>query len=260
MMQRVECTQCSELVELTGAGSLTLPYVCNECSEAKEFQEKIDPRAGSGVIDPEYIPSTPTIGDFATNPTLKAQLADHGYVLVPVTEAEKESDHEGATVEATTELISDLEEQLDLTKATLENSRAQVDAHRDLNAELTKKVEYLEHRMGDYLNAIEEYRTEKNGLRKKVDAAVVTQKEDDETINALVSANLKLYTDKQFLQELARKEHIKAVKATLDLRQAEGDLAYANTKVRFYRARREELLEKYVFAGFWRRVWHVFVG
>lgn len=78
MSTSIECTNCKEVVEVTG-NTVTLPFVCEDCEAAAEFQETIVPSA------------TVKITGWETPPAL---------------------DEEDATVENTTLLIADLEEQV----------------------------------------------------------------------------------------------------------------------------------------------------
>jgi DNA-directed RNA polymerase subunit M/transcription elongation factor TFIIS len=72
-MTRIECSNCNEVVEVT-ADILSLPFVCQDCAQEAVFQEAMKP-ASSQTPAPE-------------------------------------SNHDGATVENTTLLIADLEEQV----------------------------------------------------------------------------------------------------------------------------------------------------
>ena len=81
-MTRIECSNCGNVKELT-AKVIVLPYTCTECEEAAEFQEAIQPAS-----------FTPYDG---TGPT----CADPAGL-----------NEDDATVENTTLLIADLEQQL----------------------------------------------------------------------------------------------------------------------------------------------------
>lgn len=84
-MTRLECTECHDLLEVT-AKSVELPFVCDSC--VTEFNEKI-----ASIMGPLVTCSYETPPEYAD--------------CVPLPDA-----CETATVEATTLLIEDLEEQL----------------------------------------------------------------------------------------------------------------------------------------------------
>lgn len=143
MMQRIECMNCGDIVELTG-DSVTLPFVCKECTEAKEFQEKI----------------SPTLKDFSENPTLVSALEKAGYRLVPLDQQladfvpegpvqmdgpvpPAEEEHSGATVENTTLLIEDLEKQLSDTMDELGRSNLLIVDLKEENNDLKEVVSNL---------------------------------------------------------------------------------------------------------------------
>jgi len=87
MSTSIECNNCKEVVEVT-ATSITLPFFCETC-EAAAFQDAIKPASVAGVI--------------RSSQTAQA-------------EADFPLNDDDATVENTTLLIEDLEEQLTLTK------------------------------------------------------------------------------------------------------------------------------------------------
>ena len=80
-LTRIECSKCSDIVETT-ATSMTFPFTCDACLEAQKFVEVIAPKA-----EPKETP-------------------DLARTLV------EEDNHDTATVENTTLLIADLEQQL----------------------------------------------------------------------------------------------------------------------------------------------------
>lgn len=93
-MTQIICTKCHEVLELT-ADSVQLPFICSECIAAAEFQNLISP-------DPMPISRPVTLA-----------VVD-------------ELDHESATVEATTLLIADLEQQVKQTKGALKTANAAI--------------------------------------------------------------------------------------------------------------------------------------
>lgn len=110
---RIECSNCSEIVDTT-ARSVKNPFVCDECKESRVKRAAMAPLHKGGL---------PAVaGDCPTNCSCR----------LPNPPTEPECD--GATVEATTELIQQLEadreslkDELHTLQETMKNDRADFD-------------------------------------------------------------------------------------------------------------------------------------
>lgn len=111
MNGEIVCSKCDEVIEVT-ADSVTLPFVCETCVEAQEFLNKIAPKP-----EPQHLPQ------------------EHAHY-----DGDPGDEHDGATVENTTLLIADLEQQV----SALQESNAQSDR---LIADLKVQLEGAEDRL-----------------------------------------------------------------------------------------------------------------
>jgi predicted nucleic acid-binding Zn-ribbon protein len=136
---KIECSKCGDIVETT-AKTVVAPFVCNQCTDVCGPEKCVF--GSQSCVDAHKRLTTPTTGPFAT--------ADE------VRKSESFDSCDTATVENTTLLIEDLQQQLQDERATVialeaENAKLKLDYVErmtqiaDLKAEVTQTKEIYNH-------------------------------------------------------------------------------------------------------------------
>lgn len=163
MNTNIECTNCREVSEVT-ANSIMLPFVCSGCENDAEQYEKMAP----GV----QIKSYAEFPNLITEPPCQTVGGQYG---------QEEPSHD-ATVENTTLLIADLEEQVTFATEALAKSTELVN---ELSAELQDTVSVVserDRRLSEVLGENSRLNTLNNKLMMNLTTAIdkITRLESDQ--------------------------------------------------------------------------------
>jgi hypothetical protein len=114
-MTNIECTKCGDVVEVT-ADTVVLPFVCMSCEDAiAKFTQ-------------EFVPPAPVTDE-------QAEVAAFYEKMAPESET-TEPEEEFATVENTTLLIADLEEQLRQERILSDSLKLRIENGEEKNTQL----------------------------------------------------------------------------------------------------------------------------
>ena len=161
-MISVSCSNCGEWVDVS-ARLLVLPFVCDECKDAQEFQQKIAPTVNSAI---NSVMNRTASGVRASNPepVVKALQDVRDWALSPERLLQVGQMKQAATesVENATEIIADLERQAETSNALIADLKAANDKLTEERSTLMSAVTVLTER-------VEVWRTRAFDMRRKRD-------------------------------------------------------------------------------------------
>lgn len=156
-MTKVECTKCGDLI-LTTADTIVDPFVCMSCEQkAKEFEQMCESNGEFATLDLDAI--TQFYEDMKPKSSLPRTVE---------VEPEELTD-EFATVENTTALISDLENQLTREKRATDRLVDEVEKLQKQVAEERRARGALNEEKARQANTIREYREANERLEPRVE-------------------------------------------------------------------------------------------
>jgi len=167
-MISVSCSNCGEWVDVS-ARLLVLPFVCDECKDAQEFQQKIAPTVNSAI---NSVMNRTASGVRASNPepVVKALQDVRDWALSPERLLQVGQMKQAATesVENATEIIADLERQAETSNALIADLKAANDKLTEERSTLMSAVTVLIDRVKVWESRAWEMRRKRDSLLSRV--------------------------------------------------------------------------------------------